>query len=45
VVIPEKDETGAAWIQGAATAWADELRDPSQDIYTLQGGQPVNPHR
>ena len=45
VLVPEEDETGAAWSQGVAGAWADELRDARQDIYTLQDGQPVNAPR
>ena len=45
VFVPEEDETGAAWSQGVARAWAEELRDARQDIYTLQDGQPVNAPR
>ena len=45
VLVPEEDETGAAWAHGIATEWADELRDGRQDIYTLQDGQPVNAPR
>ena len=45
VLVPEEDETGAAWAHGIATEWADELRDARQDIYTLQDGQPVNAPR
>ena len=45
VFLPEEDETGLAWAQGISKEWADELRDPRQDIYTLEDGQPVNGSR
>jgi hypothetical protein len=45
VLLPEEDESGAAWGPGVASEWLDELRDARQDIYTLQDGQPVNAPR
>ena len=45
VLVPEEDDTGAAWARGIAAEWADELRDARQDIYTLQDGRPVNAPR
>ena len=42
VLVPEEDEAGALWGTGAAREWSAELKDPSQDIYTLEDGQPVN---
>ena len=42
VLLPEEDKAGAAWTQGIAQEWADELKDAREDIYTLQDGQPVN---
>jgi hypothetical protein len=40
--LPDEDEAGGAWARGVATAWADELQDSRQDLYTLDDGQPVN---
>lgn len=45
VLLPDEDEAGGAWAHGVAKDWADELRDPRQDIYTLEDGQPVNAPR
>jgi hypothetical protein len=45
VLVPDEDETGAAWSHGIASEWADDLRDVRQDIYTLQDGHPVNAPR
>jgi hypothetical protein len=45
VLLPEEDEAGAAWARGVSREWAEELRDPQQDIYTLQDGQPVDAPR
>ena len=42
VLLPEEDEAGAAWTHGVTQAWADDLGDTRQDIYTLEDGQPVN---
>jgi hypothetical protein len=42
VLLPEEDEAGAAWERGVSREWAEELRDPRQDIYTLQDGQPTD---
>lgn len=35
VLVPDEDEAGAAWAQGIAGEWAEELPDPRQDLYTL----------
>lgn len=45
VLIPEEDDAGNAWAGGIACAWADELADSRQDIYTLNDGQPVHESR
>ena len=45
VLLPEEDEAGAAWAHGFTREWADELRDPRQDVYTLEDGQPVDAAR
>ena len=42
VLLPDEDEAGAAWTQGVAKAWAAELEDRREDIYSLDDGQPVN---
>jgi hypothetical protein len=42
VLLPDEDEAGAAWAQGAAREWSADLSDPCQDIYTLEDGQPLN---
>jgi len=42
VLLPNEDETGAAWAKGIAREWADDLADLRQDIYTLEDGQPVD---
>ncbi len=39
---PEEDEAGAAWSEGIAREWAQELSDPREDIYTLEDGEPVD---
>ena len=36
-------EEDAAWMTGISDQWAEELRDPRQDIYTLADGEPVDP--
>lgn len=41
----EGDEIEAAWMQGVAREWADELADTREDIYTLADGEPVNAAR
>ena len=41
VLIPDEDDAGAAWTEGIARAWARELADPNEDIYTLEDGLPV----
>lgn len=45
VFLPAEDEAGARWTEGVARAWADELEDPRQDIYTLEDGRPVDAPR
>jgi hypothetical protein len=45
VLIDEEDDTGAAWMQGVAREWSDDLMDTKQDIYTLDDGQPLNASR
>ena len=34
-------EGGARWTEAVARAWADELEDARQDLYTLEDGTPV----
>lgn len=36
------DAEATDWTRGVARAWADELADPRQDIYTLADGEPVD---
>ena len=45
VLVPDEDEAGAAWMQGIAREWAEDLADPRQDIYTLEDGQPLDAPR
>ena len=45
VLIPEAEDVGEAWMQGIAREWAAELRDPREDIYTLEDGTPVDAAR
>lgn len=45
VFLPEEDEAGVAWSRGLTREWADELRDPRQDLYSLADGQPVDAAR
>jgi hypothetical protein len=42
VFVPNEDDAGLAWAGGLSTEWSADLGDPSQDIYTLDDGQPVN---
>jgi len=42
VLLPEEDDAGALWAAGMGHEWSAELRDRSQDIYTLEDGQPVS---
>jgi len=42
VLLADEDSGGLGWGHGVAKEWADELRDPGQDIYTLDDGKPVN---
>jgi len=41
VLLPEEDEAGGVWARGVSKEWTAELEDHRQDIYTLEGGQPV----
>jgi hypothetical protein len=45
VLFPEEEEAGRAWERGVAREWSEELRDPKEDIYTLEDGHPVNAPR
>ena len=45
VLLPDEDDAGAAWAHGLTRDWAEELRDPRQDIYTLEDGQPIDAAR
>jgi hypothetical protein len=45
VLLPDEDDIGAAWANGIAREWTDELRDARQDLYTLDDGQPANAPR
>lgn len=42
VLIPEEDEAEAAWMQGIAHEWVEELNDSREDIYSLEDGKPVH---
>lgn len=42
LIMPDEDDAGAAWMEGIAREWADELSDERQDIYTPADGQPVD---
>jgi len=42
VLVPDEDEAGSHWAHGVAKEWAAELEDSSQDIYTLEDGEPAN---
>ena len=41
VLLAGEDEAGSHWANGVASEWPAELSDPCEDIYTLDGGQPV----
>jgi hypothetical protein len=45
VLLPDEDDAGTAWAQGVNREWLDELRDPRQDVYTLEDGQAVDADR
>jgi hypothetical protein len=45
VLLPDEDDIGAAWANGIAREWIDELGDARQDIYSLDDGQPANAPR
>ncbi len=44
LVLPtaEEDDAGAAWMEGIAREWAEELSDPREDLYTMADGEPVD---
>lgn len=43
LIVPasQEDDAGDAWMEGVARQWADDLKDPRQDIYTLADGEPI----
>jgi hypothetical protein len=41
VLVPDEDDADVAWTELIARAWARELADPDEDIYTLEDGRPV----
>ena len=43
LIVPasQEDDAGDAWMIGIAQEWADDLNDPSQDMYTLEDGEPI----
>ena len=45
VLLPDEDDAGSVWANGIARKWSAELSGLRQDIYTLDGGQPVNAPR
>jgi len=45
VLLSEEDDAGSVWVHGLAREWADELRDPRQDIYTLADGHLIDAPR
>ncbi|MYB67806.1 MAG: hypothetical protein F4X75_04830 [Gemmatimonadetes bacterium] len=47
ILLPEEAETGEnEWLKAAASNPAfDFLKDPAEDIYTLDDGQPFNDQR
>ena len=45
IFMPEEDEAGPAWAAGVSSEWSAELKDPAQDIYTLNDGQPIDAPR
>ena len=45
VLVPDEDDAGSAWQHGVARAWAAELNDSREDIYTLDDGQPAHAPR
>ena len=45
VLVPDEDGAGSLWEHGVAREWSADLSDASQDIYTLEDGQPLNAPR
>ncbi len=45
VMAAEEDEAGSAWASGLGSEWSEELKDRTQDIYTLEDGRPVDAPR
>jgi hypothetical protein len=41
----EEEPDSDAWVSMVAKAWADDLADVTQDIYTLDDGEPVDESR
>ena len=39
VLLQEEDEAGGLWAHGIAHQWSTDLKDPRQDIYTLDDGR------
>jgi hypothetical protein len=44
LVVPSdsEEEISREWTEGIAREWAAEWREPREDIYTIEDGQPVN---
>ena len=42
VLVPEQDETEGVWMRAIASEWSEELRNPRQDLYTLEDGDPID---
>ena len=45
VLLRGEDEAGSMWAYGVAAEWSTVLKDPREDIYTLDDGRPVNAPR
>jgi hypothetical protein len=43
--ISNENETEKKWMAGISREWAQDLADPTQDIYTLNDGEPVDETR
>jgi hypothetical protein len=43
--IPDEDLTDEEWMAAINRAWAEDLNDPRQDIYTLEDGTPSHESR
>ena len=40
-----EDDADSLWAAGVAREWEDELADPTQDVYSLSDGEPVDEAR